>query len=41
MPENTSTPACSACDRPNEVLVRLVDALMTMGVDFEIHQTAA
>lgn len=39
--ENTSTAACSACETQNEVLVGLVDALMKMGVDFEIHQTAA
>ncbi|SLI45328.1 Uncharacterised protein [Mycobacteroides abscessus subsp. massiliense] len=30
-----------ACEQPNEGLVRLVDALMTMGVDFELHQHAA
>lgn len=30
-----------ACEQPNEGLVRLVDTLMRMGVDFEIHQTAA
>lgn len=41
MPENTCGTSCSACEQPNEGLVRLVDALMTMGVDFEIHQTAA
>ncbi len=41
MLENTSTPACSACEQPNETLTRLVDTLMTMNVDFEIHQTAA
>lgn len=39
--ENTSTTVCSECETQNEVLVRLVDVLMTMGVDFEIHQTAA
>lgn len=30
-----------ACEQPNEGLARLVDALMTMGVDFELHQHAA
>lgn len=30
-----------ACEQPNETLTRLVDTLMTMNVDFEIHQTAA
>lgn len=38
---NHCTAGCSECDRPNEGLVRLIDALMTMGVDFEIHQHAA
>lgn len=41
MTENTSTPACSACEQPNETLTRLVDTLMTMNVDFELHQHAA
>ncbi|WP_268967724.1 MULTISPECIES: hypothetical protein [Mycobacteroides] len=41
MLENTSTTVCSAFESQNEVLVRLVGTLMTMGVDFEIHQTAA
>lgn len=41
MPENTCGTSCSECDTQNEVLVRLVDTLMTMNVDFEIHQTAA
>ncbi|WP_269086459.1 hypothetical protein [Mycobacteroides abscessus] len=39
--KNTSTTACSECEQSNEAIVRLVDALMRMGVDFEIHQTAA
>lgn len=30
-----------ACEQPNEGLTRLVDVLMTMGVDFELHQHAA
>lgn len=41
MPENTYGTSCSAFEQPNEGLVRLVDALMTMGVDFELHQHAA
>ncbi|WP_269086335.1 hypothetical protein [Mycobacteroides abscessus] len=36
-----STPTCPECEQPNEGLTRLVDALMTMGVDFELHQHAA
>ncbi|WP_157897499.1 MULTISPECIES: hypothetical protein [Mycobacteroides] len=41
MMKNTSTAGCSACEQPNAALTRLVDVLMTMHVDFEIHQTAA
>ncbi|SHX53798.1 Uncharacterised protein [Mycobacteroides abscessus subsp. massiliense] len=39
--DNDTGAACSECESKNEVLVSLVDALMKMGVDFEIHQTAA
>ncbi|MFT9505259.1 hypothetical protein ACM0AZ_12545 [Mycobacteroides abscessus subsp. massiliense] len=39
--ENPGTTACSECETQNEVLVRLVDALMALNVDFEIHQHAA
>lgn len=39
--ENTSTTVCCECEQPNDVLARLVDALMRMGVDFELHQHAA
>lgn len=40
MPENTCG-TCPECEQPNAVLVRLVEALMTMGVDFELHRHAA
>ncbi|SKX55017.1 Uncharacterised protein [Mycobacteroides abscessus subsp. abscessus] len=36
MPENTCG-TCPECDRPNEGLVRLVDVLMTMGVEYTIE----
>lgn len=32
---------CPECEQPNERLARLVDVLMAMGVDFELHQHAA
>lgn len=41
MSENTCGTSCLECEQPNAVLVRLVDVLMTMGVDFELHQHAA
>ncbi|MDM2349098.1 MULTISPECIES: hypothetical protein [Mycobacteroides] len=41
MPENTCGTSCSACEQPNAVLVRLVEALMRMGVDFELRHLAA
>ncbi|SLB99288.1 MULTISPECIES: hypothetical protein [Mycobacteroides] len=41
MPENTCGTSCSECEQSNEAIVRLVDVLMRMGVDFELHQTAA
>lgn len=41
MPENTCGTSCLECEQPNETLVRLVDVLMTMNVDFELHQHAA
>lgn len=41
MMKNTSTPTCLECEQSNEAIIRLVDALMTMGVDFELHQHAA
>lgn len=41
MMKNTSMPTCHECEQPNAALTRLVDVLMTMGVDFELHQHAA
>lgn len=38
---NHGTAGCSECEQPNETLARLVDVLMRMGVDFELHQHAA
>ncbi|WP_272865555.1 hypothetical protein [Mycobacteroides abscessus] len=40
MTENTDTAWCPECGAQHVVLVKLIDVLMRMGVDFEIQSAA-
>ncbi|WP_286151157.1 MULTISPECIES: hypothetical protein [unclassified Mycobacterium] len=40
MTENTGTTVCPECGARYVVLVKLIDVLMRMGVDFEIQSAA-